>query len=148
MDFSRQGVRAKQRSIKSVQKKLSSKLWIMVFRVFIIGIVLIGIVGVMAAYGAFKGMIDSTPEVQLDVLGDNGYSSTSYFSDGDGGVRAVIMQRSIEVNPDDTVDSLSSRLMEECEWPIMNEAISLFCAGRLYVRGKKVEFRPSEMDDE
>ncbi len=82
MDFSRQGVRDKQRSIKSVQKKLNNKLWIMVFRVFIIAFVLIGVVGVMAAYGAFKGMIDSTPEVQLDVFDDNGYSSTSYFSDG------------------------------------------------------------------
>ena len=82
MDFSRQGVRDKQRSIKSVQKKLSSKLWIMAFRVLIIAVVLIGVVGVMAAYGAFKGMIDSTPTVKLDVLGDNGYSSTSYYSDG------------------------------------------------------------------
>ncbi|MCR5135646.1 MAG: phosphoribosylglycinamide formyltransferase [Oscillospiraceae bacterium] len=73
--------------------------------------------------------------------------ATAYFSDGDGKVGAVILQRSLEVREDDTVESLSLRLMEECEWPILNEAISLFCSGRLFVRGKKVEFLPPEPDE-
>ena len=74
--------------------------------------------------------------------------ATAYFSDGDGKVGAVILQRSLEIQPDDTVESLSVRIMEECEWPILNEAISLFCAGRLTVRGKRVEFRPPEGEDD
>ena len=68
--------------------------------------------------------------------------ATAYFSDGDGRVGAVILQRSLEVAPDDTVQSLSARLMEECEWPLLSESVSLFCAGRLSVRGRRVEIRP------
>ena len=74
--------------------------------------------------------------------------ATSFFSDGDGRVRAVIMQRSIEVNPDDTVQSLSARLMEECEWPLLNESVSLFCAGRLSVRGRRVDIIPLPGEEE
>ena len=54
----------------------------------------------------------------------------------------MILQRSLEVSPDDTVEALSSRLMEECEWPLLIESVSLFCAGRLSVRGRRVEIRP------
>ena len=43
--------------------------------------------------------------------------ATAYFSDGDGRVGAVILQRSLEILPEDTVQTLSSRIMEECEWP-------------------------------
>ena len=68
--------------------------------------------------------------------------ATAYFSDGDGRVGAVILQRSLEITPDDTVQSLSARLMEECEWPLLSEAVSLFCAGRLSVRGKRVDIKP------
>ncbi len=82
MNYSRQGVIDKQRSLKSMGKKLVSKSWIMVLRIFIIGIVFLSAAGVMAAYGAFKGMIDATPDVHLDVLSDTGYSSTAYYSDG------------------------------------------------------------------
>ncbi|MBO4559729.1 MAG: transglycosylase domain-containing protein, partial [Lachnospiraceae bacterium] len=81
-DYSRRGVVEKQHAIKSVPKRLASKLWIMVFRIFIIVIVLLGVSGVMAGFGAFKGMIDATPEVHLNVLSDTGYSSTAYYTDG------------------------------------------------------------------
>ena len=72
--------------------------------------------------------------------------ATAYFSDGDGRVGAVILQRSLEIAPDDTVESLSARLMEECEWPLLSEAVSLYCSGRLSVRGRRVEIRPAEED--
>ena len=65
--------------------------------------------------------------------------ATAYFSDGDGRVGAVILQRSLDVLPEDTVASLSLRLMEECEWPLLREAVSLFCEGRLRVEGRVVK---------
>jgi phosphoribosylglycinamide formyltransferase-1 len=54
----------------------------------------------------------------------------------------VILQRSLEIAQEDTVETLSARLMEECEWPLLSEAVSLYCAGRLFVRGRRVEIRP------
>lgn len=82
MDYSRQGVINKQRKLKSIPIKLGSKMWIMVLRLTIITIIAVGVVGVMAAAGAFKGLIDTAPAVQLEALSDTGYSSTSYYTDG------------------------------------------------------------------
>lgn len=82
MDFSRQGVIDKQRSVKSTTKRLNSKLWIMVFRIFIVAVVAVAVMGVMAVLGAFRGLIDTSPVVQLADLSDTGFSSTSYYSDG------------------------------------------------------------------
>ena len=102
-----------------------------------------------ALYPAFSEEDGDPVELALET-GLKVTGSTSYFSDGDGRVRAVIMQRSIEVNPDDTVQSLSARLMEECEWPLLNESVSLFCAGRLSVRGRRVDIKslPDEEETE
>lgn len=82
MDYSRQGVADKQRSIRSTTKRLNSKFWIMVFRIGIILIVAVCIVGAMAGFGAFKGLIDSSPTVETSTLVPKGYSSASYYSDG------------------------------------------------------------------
>ena len=54
----------------------------------------------------------------------------------------MILQRSLEVAPADTAESLAARLMEECEWPLLIEAVSLYCNRRLSVRGRKVEIKP------
>ena len=59
----------------------------------------------------------------------------------------MILQRSLEVLPEDTVETLSARLMEECEWPLLSEAVSLFCARRLSVRGRRVEIRPEAEEE-
>ncbi len=100
-----------------------------------------------ALYPAF-GESDGDPVALTLDAGLKVTGATAYFADGDGRVGAVILQRSIEVRPNDTQESLSLRLLEECEWPLLSEAISLFCAGRLTVRGRKVEIRPPEKDEE
>ena len=55
--------------------------------------------------------------------------------------------KELEVLPEDTVETLSARLMEECEWPLLSEAVSLFCARRLSVRGRRVEIRPEAEEE-
>ena len=96
------------------------------------------------AFGEEDGdPVSLTLEAGLKVTG-----ATAYFADGDGRVGAVILQQSLPVLPEDTQESLSDRLLEECEWPLLREAVSLFCAGRLAVRGRRVEIRPSENEEE
>ncbi|MCR5767610.1 MAG: transglycosylase domain-containing protein [Lachnospiraceae bacterium] len=82
MDYSRQGVKERQKDVRSTTSRLASKFWIMVLRILLIVIVGVGISGVMAAGGAFEGLIDTAPTVQLARLNDTGFSSTSYYSDG------------------------------------------------------------------
>ena len=49
----------------------------------------------------------------------------------------IIIQRAVEVRDDDTEDSLSARILK-VEHEIYPEAVRLFCADRLEVRGRKV----------
>ena len=58
----------------------------------------------------------------------------------DGG--PIIAQKSVEVRPDDTPEVLQRRIMEQCEWKIMPQAVSLFCQDKLQVEGRIVRILP------
>ena len=65
--------------------------------------------------------------------------ATAYFvGEEDNGFGPVIAQRAVEVLPDDTVSTLSERVMRQGEWPALTEAVGLFCAGRLRIEGERV----------
>ncbi|MBR4954081.1 MAG: phosphoribosylglycinamide formyltransferase [Oscillospiraceae bacterium] len=54
----------------------------------------------------------------------------------DGG--PIIIQKAVEVKPDDTPEVLQKRIMQEAEWQILPKAVSLFCEGRIEVKGRTV----------
>ena len=54
----------------------------------------------------------------------------------DGG--PIIAQKAVEVRTDDTLESLQQRIMEEAEWKLLPQAVSLFCQDRITVEGRKV----------
>ncbi len=47
----------------------------------------------------------------------------------DGG--EIILQKAVEIMPDDTPEVLQKRVMTEAEWIILPKAVSLFCEGKL-----------------
>lgn len=49
----------------------------------------------------------------------------------DGG--PIILQKAVEVKEGDTPETLQKRVMEEAEWLLLPEAVSLFCQGKLSV---------------
>lgn len=49
----------------------------------------------------------------------------------DGG--PIILQKAVEVRQDDTPETLQRRIMEQAEWKLLPEAVSLFCAGKIAV---------------
>lgn len=55
----------------------------------------------------------------------------------DGG--PIILQKVVPVLNGDTPESLQKRVMQECEWKILPEAVSLFCQGRIRIIGNKTE---------
>ena len=57
----------------------------------------------------------------------------------DGG--PIIAQRAVAIQEDDTPETLQRRIMEEAEWKLLPEAVSLFCQGRLSVEGRKVRIK-------
>lgn len=55
----------------------------------------------------------------------------------DGG--PIILQKAVEIKSEDTPEILQRRVMEECEWKILPQAVSLFCEGRIKVKENKTE---------
>lgn len=55
----------------------------------------------------------------------------------DGG--AIIAQKAVEVQENDTPETLQHRVMVEAEWKLLPQAVSDFCAGRLEVDGAQVK---------
>lgn len=54
----------------------------------------------------------------------------------DGG--PIIAQKAVVVQAGDTPETLQRRIMEEAEWKLLPEAVSLFCQGRIRVEGRTV----------
>ena len=49
----------------------------------------------------------------------------------DGG--PIVLQKAVEVKEGDTPETLQKRVMEEAEWKLLPQAVSLFCEGKLTV---------------
>ncbi|MBQ2676118.1 MAG: phosphoribosylglycinamide formyltransferase [Clostridia bacterium] len=45
----------------------------------------------------------------------------------DGG--KIILQKAVDILPDDTPETLQKRVMEQAEWQILPQAVSMFCQG-------------------
>ena len=60
--------------------------------------------------------------------------------EGDGG--PIVLQKAVEVRADDTPETLQRRIMEQAEWVILPQAVSLFCQGRLRAEGRTVHILP------
>ncbi len=50
----------------------------------------------------------------------------------------IVLQKAVSVLENDTPESLQQRIMEEAEWKILPEAVSLFCQGKLRVENNRV----------
>ena len=58
----------------------------------------------------------------------------------DGG--PIILQKAVAVEEGDTPETLQRRIMEQAEWKILPQAVSLFCQDRLQVEGRTVRILP------
>ncbi|MFA5524801.1 MAG: phosphoribosylglycinamide formyltransferase [Tissierellales bacterium] len=63
--------------------------------------------------------------------------ATVHFVDEGADTGPIIFQKSVEVNNNDTLESLQERVLK-VEYALLSEAVKLFCEGRLKVSGRKV----------
>jgi phosphoribosylglycinamide formyltransferase-1 len=59
----------------------------------------------------------------------------------DGG--PIVLQRAVAVEEGDTPETLQRRIMEQAEWVLLPQAVSLFCQGRLQVESRNVHILES-----
>ena len=74
----------------------------------------------------------------VKLTGATAHFATEVADDG-----PIIIQKAVPILEDDTPKALQQRVMEEAEWKILPEAISLFCEGRLEVDGRVVRISDS-----
>jgi len=67
--------------------------------------------------------------------------ATAHFATEVADSGPIILQKAVTVSEDDTPRTLQRRVMEEAEWKILPEAISLFCERRLELDGRIVHIR-------
>ena len=65
---------------------------------------------------------------------------TAHFIDEGTDTGPIIIQQPVTVHEDDTVESLSKRILVE-EHRVLPEAVKLFCEGKLRVKGRRVYIR-------
>ena len=84
------------------------------------------------------GMYGLRPHQAALARGGKVTGATVHFvnEECDGG--PIVLQKAVEVLPDDTPEVLQRRIMEQCEWKLLPQAVSLFCQDRLKVEGRAV----------
>ena len=53
----------------------------------------------------------------------------------DGG--RIIFQKAVEIQDGDTPETLQRRVMEQCEWQLLPQAVALFCQDKIQITGNK-----------
>ena len=61
--------------------------------------------------------------------------ATVHFVDSGTDTGPILLQKAVEVLPDDTPSVLQKRVMEEAEWKLLPEAIALIAADKVAVEG-------------
>ncbi|MDE6925709.1 MAG: penicillin-binding protein, partial [Acetatifactor sp.] len=82
MNYGRRGVRAKQKALVSKTIKWERKLILSVFELMLIALIGVGICGVAAGIGAFKGILSSTPDVRFSDIVASGQATIVYDREG------------------------------------------------------------------
>lgn len=64
--------------------------------------------------------------------------ATVHFVDEGTDTGPILLQKSVEVEPDDDAKALQTRVMEQAEWVILPKAINLIATGKVSIENKKV----------
>ena len=64
--------------------------------------------------------------------------ATVHFVDAGTDTGPIILQKAVEIEPEDTSETLQRRVMENAEWKILPKAIDLIANGKVTVKDGKV----------
>ena len=95
----------------------------------------IGVVPYLApAFEGYEGNLYQT-------LADRGAKiagATAYFAAEDGSIGPIILQKTVNLDPGMSEETIRARILEDAEWIILPEAVKLFCANKLECFGNYV----------
>lgn len=68
--------------------------------------------------------------------------ATVHFVDENLDTGPIILQKAVEIEEDDTPQTLQRRVMEQAEWIILPKAIDLIAAGKVRIEGRRTRILP------
>ena len=82
MNYSKKGIRAKQKSLNAKSTKFGRKLLLAVMNLTLLCILAAGIIGISLGLGVFKGIIDTSPSIENVKVTPTGFSTFVYDLEG------------------------------------------------------------------
>ena len=82
MNYSKKGIKAKQKSLHATSTRLGKKLLLAVLNLSLLGILAVGIIGISMGIGIFKGVIDTSPSIENVSVTPTGFSTFVYDLEG------------------------------------------------------------------
>lgn len=82
MNYGKKGIRAKQHAVNSKGGKWGRKIALIILKLSLVFILVVGIIGASAAFGIFKGIIDTSPDISNIDVSPTGFSTFIYNSEG------------------------------------------------------------------
>ena len=89
-------------------------------------------------------IINIHPALIPSFCGDGFYGLKVHFVSAEADAGPIILQKAVAIEEGDTAEILQKRVMEQAEWKLLPEAVSLFCQGRLHVEGRIVRIDQAE----
>jgi phosphoribosylglycinamide formyltransferase-1 len=86
-----------------------------------------------------KGFYKMVPHEKALEYGVKLTGATVHFVELDCDAGPIISQKAIPVRNDDTPETLQKRVMEECEWVLLPEAVKLISEGKVRKEGRIVK---------
>ena len=80
MNYGKKGIRAKQHAVSSKGGKWGRKLALIILKLSLVFILVVGIIGASAAFGVFKGIIETSPDISNIDVSPTGFSTFIYNS--------------------------------------------------------------------
>lgn len=82
MNYSKRGIRAKQKSLHTKSTKLGKKLLLAILNLSLLFILSVGIISISMGFGVFKGIIDSAPSIENVQVTPTGFTTFVYDLEG------------------------------------------------------------------
>jgi len=89
MNYSKRGVKVKQRNMHATGSKWGRKLILIIFHLALIAVISVGIIAASASFGIFKGVIDTAPDISGISVVPTGRASFAYDREGNQIARLV-----------------------------------------------------------
>ncbi len=85
-----------------------------------------------------KGFYGIIPHRHVIEAGVKVTGATVHFVELEADAGPIILQKAVNVEYDDTPETLQKRVMEQAEWELLPEAIKLYAENRLVIEGRRV----------